>query len=163
MAQASRLSSEDVSVRWGVLDGPWMWQARLRILFVLDGRISTSDAPMTFGLGWVLDTLTDDSIAWWVRYDVDVVRRDDGTRVLSPPADRYPEKLNVKFTDPDFNIADYDQIWFFGDYPANEARSPDYEGYHGLDDPELKLLAEWMDRGGGVFAAGDHYNLGASM
>ena len=28
---------------------------------------------------------------------------------------------------------------------------------------ELRLLAEWMDRGGGVFAAGDHWDLGASM
>jgi hypothetical protein len=25
------------------------------------------------------------------------------------------------------------------------------------------VLAEWMDRGGGVFAVGDHFNLGASM
>jgi hypothetical protein len=140
-----------------------LWAPRLRILFVLDGRISTTDDSEAFGLGLVLDTLTDDSYAWWVGYEVHVVRRDDGTKRMFPPLDRYPEKLNVQFTDSDFNIDDYDQIWFFGDYPKNETFDPSDERYHPLSDPELKLLAEWMDRGGGVFATGDHYNLGASM
>src|SRR5690348_13394336 len=90
----------DASLRWRVLDGPWAWRPTLRILFVLDGRISTSDNPMAFGLGLVLDTLSDDSFAWWVRYQVDVVRRDDGGKRLAPPLDRYPERLNFRFTEP---------------------------------------------------------------
>ena len=32
-----------------------------------------------------------------------------------------------------------------------------------MTDGELKVLAEWMDAGGGVFATGDHAYLGASM
>ena len=151
------------SLRWGVLRGPWLWAPPLRILFVLDGRISTTDNPEAFGLGLVLDTLTDDSYAWWVSYEVDVVRRDDGTKRMFPPLDRYPERLNFRFTEAGFDIDDYDQVWFFGDYPKNETLDPSDERYHPLTDPELKLLAEWMDRGGGVFATGDHYNLGASM
>ena len=150
-------------VRWGVLPGPWLWPTPLRVLFVLDGRISTSDDEGAFGLGLVLDTLTDESIAWWVRFTVDVVRRDDGNRRLVPPLARYPEKLNFRFTDSDFRLDDYDQVWFFGDYPANDPGDVNDEMYSPLGDDELKLLAEWMDRGGGVFAAGDHHNLGASM
>lgn len=32
-----------------------------------------------------------------------------------------------------------------------------------LGDGEARVLAEWMDRGGGLFATGDHNNLGASV
>ena len=159
---ASHHAGAITSLRWGILDGPWLWQPRLRILFVLDGRISTTD-EVSFGLGLVLDTLTDDSFAWWVRYQVDVVRRDDGTQRMSPPLDRYPERLDFSFIEDGFDIDEYDQVWFFGDFPMNQTFDPTDERYHPLTDPELKVLAEWMDRGGGVFATGDHYNLGASM
>ena len=46
---------------------------------------------------------------------------------------------------------------------ANDPDDPDDPKYSPLRDDELKVLAEWMDRGGGVFATGDHWNLGASM
>jgi hypothetical protein len=152
------------SVRWGVLPGPALWPTVLRLLFVLDGRISTSGEEHSFGLKFVLDTLHDDSFAWWVRYEVDVVRRDCGSRRISPPASEYPEKLNFRFTDSNFNLDSYDQVWFFGDHPSNFPGDIYDDKWSPLTDPaELKLLAEWMDRGGGVFAAGDHFNLGASM
>jgi hypothetical protein len=72
-------------------------------------------------------------------------------------------KFGFKFTDPSFNLNDWDQVWFFGDYPANQDGNINEPQFCPLDDGELKLLAEWMDRGGGVFAVGDHWNLGASM
>ena len=56
-----------------------------------------------------------------------------------------------------------DQIWFFGDFPSNEPNDPDDARYSPFSAAELKVLAEWMDRGGGEFATGDHSNLGASM
>jgi hypothetical protein len=161
----ARAERPDLYRRWGVLPGPWLWTTHLRILFVLDGRIDTGRGSGCFGLGLVLDTLLDDSFAWWVRFGVDVVRRDDGTRRKCPDADPYEseEDFNFQFTDPGFNLDDYDQVWFFGDFPANEPDDPSDAMYSPLSDAELKLLAEWMDRGGGVFATGDHYNLGASM
>jgi hypothetical protein len=162
----------DPYLRWGVLPGPWLARVGLRILFVLDGRISTSDAPGCFGLGPVLNTLCDDTFSWWVRFKVDVVRRDDGSNRLcpdeqlidpGPPCYAFSQKLDFRFTDADFTLDDYDQVWFFGDYPSNHPDDVNAEKYSPLTDAELKLLAEWMERGGGVFATGDHHNLGASM
>jgi hypothetical protein len=158
------ISRPDPYLRWGVVDGPWLWPTRIRVLFVVDGRISTDRCPGCFGLGLVLDTLRDASFAWWVQFEVSVVRRDSGqnrqckTEVLSS------QDINFRFTKPGFDLHDYDQVWFFGDYPANNYTAPITDpDFSPLSDPELKILAEWMDRGGGVFAAGDHFNLGASM
>jgi hypothetical protein len=139
---------------WGIGRPPWLWGTRIRILFVIDGRITDSSDPTEFGLGYVIETLRDRSFAWWVRFEVTVKDRDDGFR----------------FTQDGFNIDDYDQVWFFGDWPGLVANDPsvgdDVIGgaeYNPLDDAELRIVAEWMDRGGGVFAAGDHSLLGASM
>jgi hypothetical protein len=150
---------------WGVVAGPWLWTTRLRILFVLDGRIDTSEVDGCFGLGLVIRTLLDDSFAWWVSFEVDVVRRDDGSKRKCPASVLFENTrdFNFRFTKPGFNLDDYDQVWFFGDYPGNEPNDPADEDYSPLTDAELKVLAEWMDRGGGVSATGDHYNLGASM
>ena len=129
-----------------------MWGTRIRILFVIDGRITESTSPWEFGLGYVLETLRDQSFSWWVRFEVTVEKRDGGFR----------------FTQEGFDIDAYDQIWFFGDWPGIIANDPnvgdDVIGdYDPLDRHELLAVAEWMDRGGGVFAAGDHSLLGASM
>jgi hypothetical protein len=160
-----RSAAPDLYGKWGVLPGPWLWATHLRILFVLDGRIDTGRTSGCFGLGLVLDTLRDNSFAWWVRFEVDVVRRDDGIQRLCAPdsPDENPASFNFRFTNAGFDIDQYDQIWFFGDFPSNRPDDPNDAKYVPLSNAELKLLAEWMDRGGGVFATGDHANLGASM
>ena len=139
---------------WGIGDVPLLWGTRIRILFVIDGRITVSSKPDEFGLGLVLDTLRDPAFAWWVRFEVTVACRDD------------PERF--RFTNDGFKIDDFDQIWFFGDWPGLFANNPNVGDevigdYDPLDHAELRMLAQWMDRGGGVFAAGDHSLLGASM
>jgi hypothetical protein len=143
-----------IARRWGIGRVPWLWGVRLQILFVTDGRIKPDLDDNDFGLGRVLETLRDRSFAWWVWFDVDVVDRDQGFR----------------FTGRGFDINAYDQIWFFGDWPGEKANDPtvgddtiEHSDYAPLDPAELKLVAEWMERGGGVFAAGDHALLGASM
>ena len=69
----------------------------------------------------------------------------------------------TKFTFTEEFLAGWDQVWLFGDYPANQSDDHTLAQFFPLDQAELRCLAEWMDRGGGVFAAGDHWNLGASM
>ena len=103
------------------------------------------------GLGRVLDTLIDNSFAWWVRFEVRVVRRDDGSRRRCGNESPYedPDDFNFRFT-PDFDLDVFHQIWFFGDFPMNDPDDPDDPKYSPLRDDELKVLAEWMDRGGGV-------------
>jgi hypothetical protein len=163
----------DTYLNWGIAPTPALWPGVLRILFVIDGRISTSLDPGVFGLGYVLQTLRDNSYAWWVQYQVQVVRRNQAT--LMPPSPDFPDSnytvgntppfeiINFRFTQGNFNIDDWDQVWLFGDYPANMPGDIRDRCFCPLEDDEVRLLAEWMDRGGGVFAAGDHYNLGASM
>ena len=170
------ITADELSVRWGVAPGPAVWPAVLRILFVIDGRIDTSVNPKSFGLGLVLETLRDRSFAWWVQFKVQVVRRDAAELILSAAAEDVnynqpgdpPPKFATRgftFTEPQFSLDDWDQVWFFGDYPANLSDTLDdpNHNFHPLGNDELKLLAEWMDRGGGVFATGDHWNLGAAM
>jgi hypothetical protein len=59
---------------------------------------------------------------------------------------------NFNFDTP--NLADFDEIWLFG---VERGFSPS------LTDQELRALSQFMDGGGGVFATGDHEDLGVAM
>jgi hypothetical protein len=155
-SDASDATRTRLTEAWGIAPVPWLCATPVRILFVIDGRINMSYDKNEFGLGQVLSTLLDPSFAWWVRFEAALVDRD-------PPE-------SFRFTQAGFDIDMFDEIWFFGDWPGEEANDPkfpdsriDLPQYAPLDDAELKMVAEWMDRGGGVFAAGDHTLLGASM
>lgn len=154
-------SRNDLRSAWGITPGYWLWSCRTRILFVIDGRITLSSDAGIFGLGLVLETLRASS-PWWVSFTVHVAKR-DGELEPSPNPDQRTY-CHFRFTGPGFNLDSYDQVWFFGDNPFGDSDTDaDIPGGHPLEDAELKLLAEWMERGGGVFAAGDHSILGASM
>ena len=53
-----------------------------------------------------------------VRFEVRVVRRDDGSRRRCGNESPYedPDDFNFRFT-PDFDLDVFHQIWFFGDFP----------------------------------------------
>ncbi len=171
MKPEANRGSSDVAL-WGIGDSPWLWGTRIRILFVVDGRITSANDAFAFALGWVLETLSALWLTWWAKFEVTFADRDDPL----PPNPRdhrtpYAPRIDgFRFTQDGFNINHYDQVWFFGDWPGTVANNPsvgdeviDRDEYHPLDDAELRILAEWMERGGGVFAAGDHAMLGASM
>ena len=149
--------------QWGIGLVPWLWATRVRILIVIDGRINVGYGEYGFGLGPVLDTLRDQSFAWWVRFEVTVRKRDPNFETAAFG--------RFRFTESGFDLDNFDQVWFFGDWPGEEpAGDPtvsddviDRPEFLPLDNDELRILAEWMERGGGVFAAGDHSLLGASM
>lgn len=155
-SEGAAFSAAAAARRWGIGISPWLWATRLRILFVIDGRVTTGRGADEFGLGLVLDTLADPSFAWWVRFEVEVVNRNDPRR--------------FRFSEQGFDIDDWDQVWFFGDWPGPIANDTavgddviDNPQYAPLGDDELAIVAAWMERGGGVFATGDHALLGASM
>ncbi len=54
------------------------------------------------------------------------------------------------------NLSQYDEIWLFGVAGPGETNTP-------MSDAELAALATFMDGGGGVFATGDHENLGVEL
>jgi hypothetical protein len=106
---------------WGIKRGPWLWAPRVRILFVTDGRVNRSKELNTFGLGLVLDTLRDESFAWWVRIDIDVAKR-EGPGFVNPFPGSYGLKYSgFRFDQAGFDIDHYDQVWFFADGPGKDA------------------------------------------
>lgn len=154
-------SSADLKSTWGIAGGYSLWPVTIKILFVIDGRITLSKFNYEFGLGYVLDTLSA-PFSWWVHFEVDIAKRDGDLVDDSRPL-KYP---NFKFTNDGFDLNGYDQVWFFADNPSQgdggDGVLDDAIAEFALEDAELKLVAEWMDRGGGVFATGDHGILGAS-
>ena len=156
---------------WGVYPGPWLWGQKLRILFVIDGTI-TPERDGFFALGMLTDIL-EGAFAWWVDIDVTVAKRapapfppqpQDIHIPFSAPYETTYERF--RFDQPGFDLYAYDQVWLFGFQPGNDG-GPDANielaENTPLTDAELKVLAEWMDAGGGVFATGDHAYLGSSM
>jgi hypothetical protein len=154
------------SPRWGVSPGPWLWATPLRILMVIDGRINTDWGHFDFGLGPVLETLAT-TFPWWVKTEVRVASRDGSPGFVGVGSGITYN--GFRFTQPGFDIDEYDQIWFFGDHPGEGSDATVDDGviddplFSPLSDAELGVVARWMDEGGGVFATGDHGLLGASM
>lgn len=143
---------------------------RLKILVVVDGYpgdfLNVSFSNSYFGLSVVMDTLRENP-EWWAKFDITRAHRQTDSFKPDPVAEpvlnaRYgPHYEGFRFAGPgkpgDFDIDDYDQVWLFG-ARANESDS------ERLTDDELEVLARWMDeRQGGLFATGDHADLGASL
>lgn len=121
---------------WPILLGP----CEVRILMVTDsgGSFGTGD----FGLKALIDTLAVPP-GPWVRFEITTANRR-----VDPTAD---------IEEFDFSrhpLEEYDQIWLFG---IEQRFSPE------LSEPELSALSQFMDDGGGVFATGDHEDLGVAM
>ena len=157
---------------WGATPGWWLFAVPIRILVVIDGRINTGHErkeSVGFGLGPMLDALRQ-PFALHVQFYVDVVKRDP------KPDDLYElefledvKQFGFRFTQEGFSLDEYDQLWLFGDWPGftsdgfYDDTSIDRPEYAPPSPEELKVIAEWMDRGGGVFATGDHGLLGATL
>lgn len=150
---------------------PWRRPCPQKILMVTDGYIGSflngSFSNYYFGLSAVIDTLLDQT-DYFVNFKLTLAHRQVDTNkpsgpITSPEYKRYgPNFENFRFTtgasdiktNKTFNIDDYDQIWLFGVRTLDQFR---------LSDGELSLLTDWMEKGGGVFATGDHADLGAGL
>ena len=126
---------------------------RIKILMVADGYpgnfVNITYGRLYFSLSAVVDTLTNNPEPW-VKFDITKAHRQ--TDPLGAA-----DVNNFRFTTSGFDINAYDQVWFFG------ARQNETEAQR-LSDAELAILARWMDeKQGGVFAVGDHFDLGASL
>ena len=119
-----------------------LFVCRIKMLIVTDGSGGYSETS-GFHLGQVLKVLAQDPWSH-VKFEVTKAHRqnDSGADVID----------NFRFDK--HNLAQYDQVWLFG---INRS------GPDALDESELRALAEFMDNGGGIFATGDHENLGQAM
>lgn len=78
------------------------------------------------------------------------------TKVHRAKVDDSEVKTDFRFNKPEmFNPKDYDEIWFFG--------MSRFEDPVSLKDDELKIISQFMDNGGGVFATGDHQDIGNGL
>lgn len=131
---------------------PFLRPCRMKILMVVDGDggfVTITYGRLYFSLS-ALCELLEDSPDWWIKYDLTKMHRQ--TDPLGAA-----DGNGFRFTDAGFDINQYDQIWFFG--ARGNVNDPAR-----LSDAELAIVARWMDeRQGGVFAVGDHWDLGASL
>lgn len=119
---------------------PLLRPCRVRVLIVTDSGGSFGTG--SFGLKALIDALKIPP-GPWVRFEITTAnRRTDPTADIQG------------FTFDGVNLGDYDEIWLFG---VERSFSP------ALSEQELRALSEFMDGGGGVFATGDHEDLGVAM
>jgi len=124
---------------------PYLFRpCRVSILMVTDGGGSFTDGD--FGLTELLNVLSV-SPGPFVRFAVTKAHR----RATAGAGATGADINNFRFDTADLSL--YDQIWMF----AVE------RGSGSITDAELKAIAQFMDGGGGVFATGDHEDLGVVM
>jgi hypothetical protein len=143
-------------------DKIWARLSRINVLIVMDGIAGSAhyasfgqgdlridDPPHAddyFGLSELVHTLTSEgpSIS---RFSVTKAHRDTDVRKAA-------DIENFHFDTHDLSV--YDEIWLIGVAATGETNAP-------MSDAELKALTKFMDGGGGVFATGDHEDLGVEL
>jgi len=110
-----------------------------------------------FGLTELVSILTT-QVKPYIRFAVTT-----GHRSHASANNPYPKDADIQgfaFTNTShFTPTKFDEIWFFG--IANDAS--DTNEHHPLTEAEKEILFRFMDAGGGVFATGDHEDLGIEL
>lgn len=119
----------------------------VRVLMVTDDRGSFADG-FPFSMTALVGALTEEYGP--ARFVITTAHRQD-THFANGADYR-----NFRFDLPGLNLDQFDQIWLFGVHPAGE-------GKDALSDAEIAAVLRFMNGGGGVFATGDHEDLGWAM
>lgn len=148
------------------------WSRVSRILMVVDGAIGISPGSSAFCLSKMV------SAVHGFKAGLASIKVTVATREGVPDHNPHAGPLEFAYTgfrfdqggaDPILNH--YDQVWLFGHRPTDgDVSEYDLSDelsanplFHPLSGSETSALARWMNKGGGVFATGDHHILGASM
>ncbi len=133
----------------------------VKILVVVDGSISLTEAPSGFGVGRIVRLLRESHVGC-TYFSVDTARR-GGSGGGTPTFNNFRFD---QLSGGSLLINKYDEVWCFGFNPDNND-GPDSNitqpGALPTSDAELTELTKWMNDGGGLLAMGDHDYLGASM
>lgn len=143
---------------------------RVRILIVVEPGIEYS-ASGGFGVGRVIDLLINETLSW-VNFTVHIAER--GVAGAALDVNTSASAHDARFTGMRFDskvdgvpvIDGYDEIWCFGKFPFVHDNGTDQDivnSPYNTDPAEMKALSDWMDKGGGLLAMGDHNMLGATM
>jgi hypothetical protein len=134
---------------------PFLRPCDVRILMVVDG-LDFSDA--NFGLSTFVRTLLD-TPGNHVRFRITLahIGNANATQMLDGEPRIVRRITGFRFDNADHFAADmYDEVMLFGIESSFAGRNP----VDRLADSELRVLTEFMNAGGGLFATGDHGSLG---
>jgi len=126
-----------------LFDLDWIFRCRIRILVVTDSSSGGFGEVTGFHLGQVLKIIVNDQ---WPHVSFQFTKAHRGSFAGADVLD------NFRFDDHDLD--QYDEIFLFG---------IERTGIDPLSASELRELSQFMDNGGGVFATGDHEDLGHPM
>ncbi|MEX3845567.1 hypothetical protein [Paraburkholderia sp. BR10882] len=136
----------------------------MRVLIVVDGDGGYSAHNNRFGLTELIDAIESDA-GDGLKFSVTKAHRYDAVTF----ANRYPmfeQGADIEkfvFTKDTFNIAAYDELWLFG-FASSNGFGPYKDPINfDLQHDELQVIEEFMESGGGVFATGDHDDLGKDL
>ena len=122
--------------------GPSLESLEVNILMVTDGPVSYDEAD--FGLSEVLKAL--DEMPGDVSFKITKAHRRQH---------RSADYSHYRFTQSNPDLKSFDQVWLIG----LETSISNIK----VSDRELRKICEFMDNGGGIFATGDHEDLGMAM
>lgn len=125
--------------------------ATLKILVVTDS-LPYSTATNAFAIGRFVEVLRDDSHPDhpnYAKFDVTTATRGGSGADIND------------FSFSDASLSDYDEVWLFGFSRGQD--QGDAPQSHDLSSAEIAALDNFMDNDGGVFATGDHEDLGLGL
>lgn len=138
-----------------------LWRpCTVRILMVADSFLYFSNED--FGLSDLIEILKTETLSY-VRFEITVAHRGTPTDARMGIGNPYVKASirSFRFDNTDhFPSGAYDQVWLFA---AQRSKLEGSNWTNRLTDGELRKVMEFMDDGGGVFATGDHEDLGAAM
>ncbi|MCE7937444.1 hypothetical protein DCC79_03110 [bacterium] len=147
---------------------PWWRRCAVKVLLVTDGGLNFG--PGDFGLSTFVHVLLNDAPSR-VKFDLTLAHLREGVTdaevMMGQPGISKSIK-GFRFDEPThFTPEMYDQIWLFGIATSFGAeyqyRSANQYPANRLSDGELSNISAHMNRGGGVFATGDHGFLGRAL
>lgn len=127
---------------------PWWGPCQVRVLLVADGVLDFGLGD--FGLSAFVSALVDDRRSY-VRFALTLAHRADGDLGTAAGIERRVSQF--RFDDADhFQPGGFEEVWLFG-----------FEHSPGMSPSEIAKVSEHMSAGGGVFATGDHGDLGRAL
>ncbi len=129
---------------------PCLGGCKVKVLIVCDGGLNFN--TRAFGLSEFLTAFNELESSTCNSYEVTVAHR--GSVILSPPNPIVVNRISGFNFATSVDLNEFDQIWLF----AILSRDSD-----NITTSEKKAIATYMNKGGGLFATGDHGQLGRSM
>lgn len=130
----------------------WRIPCKVKVLLLTDGGLDFGLGD--FGLSTFVSILRNDGRSY-VDFDLTIAHRGGFVGNPGVPVTRSIPSFRFNNTSH-FTNSMYDQVWLFGINTAASAATR-------LSDPELAILSAFMNGGGGVFATGDHGELGKGL